>query len=260
MPAELPVALTIAGSDSGGGAGIQADLLTFAACGVFATSAISCLTAQNPDGVTGVHRVPGEFVREQAERVAAYFRVGAVKSGMLPDAGIIRQVAEFLDAHPAIPYVLDPVMVASSGARLIDAGALDAMTRLLIPRATLVTPNLDEAAVFLGRRPESDADALELAARFGVPVLVKGGHAETDEPLDIFATPCAETAVFRARRRRDTDTHGSGCTLAAAIAASLAKGESLPGAIAAAHTYLQRAIHAPLRVAGREFIDHFPRG
>ena len=256
---DLPVALTIAGSDSGGGAGIQADILTFAALGVFATSAITCLTAQNPDGVSGVHAAPPESVRAQAESVAAYFRLGAVKSGMIPNAGLAHAVADFLGAHPEIPYVLDPVMIASSGARLIDDAALRVVRERLVPRATLVTPNLDEAAVFLGRRPENDADALELAARLGVPVLVKGGHADTDTPLDILATPCAETSVFAARRHPSVDTHGSGCTLAAAIAAGLAKGDPLPAAVAAAHAYLQRGIHAPLRVAGREFIAHFPR-
>ena len=253
---DLPVALTIAGSDSGGGAGIQADILTFAACGVFATSAITCVTSQNPSGVSGVHAVPGVFVRAQAEQVAGYFEVGAVKTGMLLNRDIIVATAAFLHAHPDIPYVLDPVMVATSGARLLDDDALEALVSLLAPRATLVTPNLDEAAVLLGRRPESDADALELAERLGVPVLVKGGHADTDEPLDILATPDAETSVFRARRHPTVDTHGSGCTLAAAIAAHLAKKHSLPEAVAAAHAYLQRGIHRPIRVGGREYIAH----
>lgn len=258
---QLPVALTIAGSDSGGGAGIQADILTFAACGVFATSAITCLTAQNPDGVSGVHPCPGAFVREQADRVAEFFPVGAVKTGMLLNADIIGAVAGFLAAHPRIPYILDPVMVATSGARLLDASALTALREKLVPRAALVTPNLDEAAILLGRRPagappEQTEDAILLAVRLGVPVLLKGGHAETETLTDIFATPAGETLVLGATRNSSVDTHGSGCTLAAAIAAHLARGLPLPDAVAAAHAHLQRGIHAPLRVAGRDYIAH----
>lgn len=259
MNTDLPVALTIAGSDSGGGAGIQADILTFAANGVFATSAITCVTAQNPAGVAGVHAVPGAFVRQQAEQVAGYFRIGAVKTGMLLNAEIILATCDFLEEHPEIPYVLDPVMVASSGARLLDDSAFDALTRL-IGRASLVTPNLDEAAVLLGRRPSCETgDALELAELMNVPVLLKGGHADTDFPTDIFATPASETSIFRAHRHPTVDTHGSGCTLAAAITAHLARGAALPEAIALAHAYLQRGIHRPLRAAGREFIAHLPR-
>jgi hydroxymethylpyrimidine/phosphomethylpyrimidine kinase len=260
---QLPVALTIAGSDSGGGAGIQADILTFAACGVYATSAITCLTAQNPDGVSGVHACPGAFVREQAERVAEFFPVGAVKSGMLLNADIIGAVADFLAAHPRIPYILDPVMVATSGARLLDESALTALRERLVPRAALVTPNLDEAAILLGRRPagappEQTADAVALAQKLGVPVLLKGGHANTRVLTDVFATPSGDTLVLSGRRNPDIDTHGSGCTLAAAVAAHLAKGRSLVDAVADAHEYLQRAIATPVRVAEKNYIAHLP--
>lgn len=262
MNPPLPVALSIAGSDSGGGAGIQADLLTFAACGAYGATAVTCLTAQNPAGVSGIHAVPGAFVREQAEQVAKFFPVGAVKSGMLLNADIVGAVADFLDAHPQIPYVLDPVMVASSGARLLDESALDALVSRLVPRAALVTPNLDEAAILLGRRPAGSPpgqtdDAVALAQKLGVPVLLKGGHAAgTDTLTDALATPAGETRVFSAGRHARIDTHGSGCTLAAAVAAHVARGLPLGEAAARAHAYLRRAIADPVLVAGREYIAH----
>ncbi len=258
----IPVALTIAGSDSGGGAGIQADLLTFAACGVYGTTAITCLTAQNPGGVSGVHAAPGAFVREQAEQVARFFPVAAVKSGMLLNADIIGSVADFLNAHPKIPYILDPVMVATSGARLLDETALSALREKLAPRAALITPNLDEAAVLLGRRPAGSPpgqtdDALALAQKLGVAVLVKGGHATgTDTLTDVLATPTGAARIFSAPRHPRIDTHGSGCTLASAIAAHIALGLPLGDAVAEAHAYLHRAIGEPVRVAGHEYIAH----
>ena len=261
MPS-LPVALTIAGSDSGGGAGIQADTLTFAGCGVYATSAITCLTAQNPSGVSGVHAAPGAFVREQAEQVAKFFPVGAVKTGMLLNADIIGAVADFLAAHPKIPYILDPVMVATSGARLLDESALAALLARLVPRAALVTPNLDEAAVLLGRRPSGlpltqKDDALALAKKLGVPVLLKGGHATGGFQLtDAFATPSGETLLLTADRRDDIDTHGSGCTLSAAVAAFVARGRPLRDAVADAHDYLRRGITDGLTVDGKNYIAH----
>lgn len=260
----LPVALTIAGSDSGAGAGIQADLLTFAANEVFGTTAITCLTAQNPDSVSSVHAAPGAIVREQAEQVARYFDIGAVKTGMLFNTEIIDAVSAFLSAHPNIPYILDPVMISTSGAKLLDEAALLAIRSQLIPRAALVTPNLDEAALFLGRRPAGipltqKDDALELAKKLGVPVLLKGGHASSAfEIVDAFATPEGNGFVLTSNRREDIDTHGSGCTLAAAITAGLAKGESLAEAIQSAHAYLQRGIHSGITVRDRVFISHFP--
>lgn len=260
MPS-IPVALTIAGSDSGGGAGIQADILTFAACGAYATSAITCLTAQNPDGVSGVHAAPGAFVREQADQVAKFFPVGAVKTGMLFNADIIGAVAGFLAAYPAIPYILDPVMIATSGARLLDEAALAALREKLVPRAALVTPNLDEAAVFLGYRPSGLSltqkdDALALAKKLGVPVLLKGGHASSKNLIDVFATPAGDTLVLNTERRDDIDTHGSGCTLAAAIAAFVAAGRPLREAVADAHDYLRRGIATGISVDGKSYIAH----
>jgi hydroxymethylpyrimidine/phosphomethylpyrimidine kinase len=256
----LPIALTIAGSDSGAGAGIQADLLTFAAFGVFGTTAITCLTAQNPGSVSGLHEVPATFVAEQCQQVMRYFRVRAAKTGMLFSAPIIQAVAGFLQAYPKIKLVVDPVMVATSGAVLLQPDAITAIQRDLMPRATVVTPNLDEAAVLLGRRPASAQETTEaaraLAAQHGVPVLVKGGHLPGELLVDVLATPRGVVRIWRCRRVRGVDTHGSGCTLSAAIAAGLARDEPLAAAVARAHGYLHRGLTRPLRAAGRAFIAH----
>jgi hydroxymethylpyrimidine/phosphomethylpyrimidine kinase len=256
----LPVALSVAGSDSGAGAGVQADLLTFAALGVFGTTAITCLTAQNPENVSGVHEVPAAFVREQMQQVADFFPLRAMKTGMLFSAPIIRAVAAFLREHPRLRVVVDPVMVATSGAVLLRPDAIDAMKRALFPRASLVTPNLDEAGVLLGRKLATAADAIEaaraLAERFDVPFLVKGGHLAGDAIVDVLARPGAAPRVFRARRIRGVDTHGSGCTLSAAIAALLARGESLEDAVGGGRLYLRRGIARSLTVARKNFIAH----
>jgi len=255
-PRELPVALSIAGSDSGAGAGAQADLLTFAAHGVFGTTAITCLTAQNPRGVSGVQASPAAFVTEQCARVATHFRPKALKTGMLLNAEIVGAVADFIKTS-GIPAVVDPVMVATSGATLLAADAVAAVKIRLIPLATVVTPNLDEAAILLGRKSLGGvAEALELAQTYGVPFLLKGGHAEGDDLTDCLAWPTRETKTFRARRAPHVDTHGSGCTLSAAIAAQLAKGKTLAEAVTIAHAYLQGAIHGPVQVAGLNCIRH----
>ncbi len=263
MPKDLSVALTIAGSDSGGGAGIQADMLTFSALGVFGTSAITCLTAQNPGGVSGVQAVSPSFVREQAEQVAAYFKVGALKTGMLFNAGIIEAVAAFVGAHPEIPAVVDPVMVASSGSTLLRADAIAAIKALLLPRARLITPNLDEAAVLLGggrlTRDVMAEAARELSRAFGTSVLLKGGHLEGGELVDLLVTFGGGVREFHARRIEGVDSHGSGCTLSAAITAGLARGLALEAAVSRAHQYLQRGLASPLHVGGRRYIAHDPR-
>ncbi len=282
----LPVALTIAGSDSGGGAGIQADLLTFAAHGVFGTTAISALTAQNPDGVSAVHAVPAEFVREQAEQVARFFKIRAAKTGMLANAEIIAAVADFFAEHREIKLVVDPVMIATSGAKLLDDAALGALRERLIPLAALVTPNLDEAEELLGEKfswrgnaktefRDVEVSAEKLADALGVPVLLKGGHGNGNEVCDLLAFPKKTSAALRPRgigcrhaRVEKTDTHGSGCTLSAAIAANLAfpspasaeAGETALGdAVARAVDYVFCGIAQPLSVAGRNFIAHFPK-
>ncbi len=257
----LPVALTIAGSDSGGGAGIQADVLTFAALGVFGTTAITCLTAQNPNGVSGVHEAPAEMVREQMRQVGDFFAPRAAKTGMLFSRAIIREVAAFVkERKRKMKTVVDPVMVATSGARLLREDAIEAMLQELVPLAALVTPNLDEAAVMLGQRPSNRGEAIdaadELARRFRVPFLLKGGHMPGEKLFDVLAVPKAAPAVFSSRRIENVDTHGSGCTLSAAIAALLARGATLEEATAGGRAFLRKGLRHPLRVRGKNYIAH----
>ena len=256
----LPVALTIAGSDSGGGAGIQADLLSFAALGVFGTTALTCLTAQNPRGVSAVLAVTPDFLRAQLDQVAAFFPLAAIKTGMLFDAGLIAEVARFAATQTDVPLVVDPVMVATSGALLLRQDAVSALAEALLPRATVITPNLDEAAVLLGWRPQHRDEltraATELVTRFGTAVLLKGGHLDGPTVIDVLATPHRPVEIFEQRRLAGVDTHGSGCTLAAALAAALARGEALPNAVATARAYLRRGLERPLTVAGRQWIAH----
>lgn len=258
----LPTALSIAGSDSGAGAGIQADLLTFAAHGVYGTTAITCLTAQNPDGVSAVHPCPPDVVREQILQVLRFYPVKAIKTGMLFDAPTIRAAVAALAEHGDIPVVVDPVMVASSGARLLQADAVEALVRELIPLATVVTPNLDEAEILLGRRPRETEvgqalDAAELAKKLGVAVLLKGGHAKGDYLRDLLVEANGRVlASANAARLRDIDTHGSGCTLSAALAARLARGEDLAEAFRNAHDYLQQAMGSAIQPGPRRQIGH----
>jgi hydroxymethylpyrimidine/phosphomethylpyrimidine kinase len=259
MPSSLPSALSIAGSDSGAGAGIQADLLTFAAQGVFGTTAITCLTAQNPRGVSGVLPVPPDFVLEQCRQVAGHFHPKALKTGMLLEAGIVEAVARFIQ-ESGIPAVVDPVMVATSGATLLAPEAVESVKKRLIPQAALVTPNLDEASILLGRKAlggvGAEAEAVELAKTYGVPFLLKGGHAEGDVLIDVLAWPDGRTVTYKARRAPGVDTHGSGCTLSAAITAHLALGKGLEEAVRIAHAYLQGAIHKSISVSGLNVIRH----
>ena len=261
-PDECPVALTIAGSDSGGGAGIQADLLTFSAHGVFGTTAITCLTAQNPDGVTAIEVLPAPFVAEQIQQVHRYYQVRALKTGMLFSAEIIGIVAHFLATHRKIPAVIDPVMVATSGARLLKSRAIAALGEKLLPQAALVTPNLDEAGALLGVRPTTLPEMTEagcrLAARYGVPFLVKGGHLRGPGLSDVLVTPDGTVRTYGWQRREGVDTHGSGCTLSAAIAANLAKGLALRHAVEAARLYLFHGLERSLAVGDRRFINHRP--
>jgi len=262
LPTSLPVALSIAGSDSGAGAGIQADLLTFAAHGVYGTTAITCLTAQNPDGVSAVHACPADVVRAQIQQVVGYYPVKAAKTGMLFDAPTIRAVIAGLAEHGDIPLVVDPVMVASSGARLLQEDAVQALVAELIPLAAVVTPNLDEAEILLGRRPRETEvgqalDAAELAKRLGVAVLLKGGHAKGDYLRDLLVDANGRVlASANAARIRDVDTHGSGCTLSAALTARLARGEELAEAFRNAHDYLQQALGAAIQAGPRRQIAH----
>ncbi len=261
-PPRPPVALTIAGSDSGGGAGIQADLLTFASHRVFGTTAITCLTAQNPDGVTAIEALPALFVREQILQVDRYFHPRALKTGMLYSAEIIAVVARFLRSRRAIPAVVDPVMVATSGAVLLKPSALAALREQLLPLAAVVTPNLDEVAILAGSKPATPAAMAEagrsLVRTFGVPFLIKGGHLPGNALIDVLVTPNGVIKTYSRPRVARVDTHGSGCTLSAAIAANLAKGLDLAAAVAGARSYLQRSLQRSVVLGTRRFINHRP--
>ena len=238
-------ALSIAGSDSGGGAGIQADLRTFAAHGVHGLSAITALTAQHTRGVTAVHVPPLDFLRAQIDACFDDFNIGAVKLGMLASADVIHAVADALDAHRPPRLVVDPVMVATSGARLLEEDALDAMRSRLLPMADLLTPNIPEAELLLGRRiataAEAEAALDALLAMGPRAVLLKGGHLdEGDEVIDRYADAEGRSA-FRGPRMQ-VDGHGTGCTLASAIAANLCLGLDLPAACAAGVDYVRDAL------------------
>jgi hydroxymethylpyrimidine/phosphomethylpyrimidine kinase len=258
------IALTIAGSDSSGGAGIQADLKTFAALQVYGGSVITALTAQNTQGVEAVHMVPPDFVAAQMRAVAADLELGAIKIGMLGSSAIIEAVADGLNDFAGVPVVLDPVMVAASGDSLLDKDAVDTLRQALIPRVTLITPNLAEGAVLLGEgvartAAEMHAQARKLLNRGANAVLLKGGHAAGPEAVDIFLD--AEGDMRLAAPRVGTpNTHGTGCTLSAAIAAELAKGVSLRAAVATAKAYVTAAIGAAdeLKIGkGRGPVHHF---
>ncbi len=242
------IALTVAGSDSGGGAGIQADLKTFSALGVYGASVLTALTAQNTRGVTAIHDVPPAFVRAQIDAVFSDIPVNAVKIGMLSKSAVIEAVAEGLDAWPRRPVVLDPVMVATSGDRLLDASAAGALESLLIPRADVITPNLAEAAALLGTDMATTEDEMRrqgeaLLGRGARAVLMKGGHGTGDESTDLLVEPGRVTR-FSARRIDTPNTHGTGCTLSAAVAAGLAKGHDLVTSVGQAKAYLTAALAA----------------
>ena len=258
----MRIALTIAGSDSGGGAGIQADLKTFHRFGVFGTSVITAITAQNTRGVRGWTAVPADLVREQIEAVVEDLRPAAVKSGMIADPEVVRTVAEGLRAHALRPYVLDPVMVATSGDPLLTPDAIEAIRRELVPLADLVTPNLDEAALLVGT-PVRDVPAMERAARHLVDeggaraALVKGGHLSGRTTTDVLYADGRVTKVEHPRIDT-TSTHGTGCTLSSAIAALLALGRPLEEAVREALDFVHRAIAtAPGLGAGHGPLNHF---
>jgi hydroxymethylpyrimidine/phosphomethylpyrimidine kinase len=259
-----PIAVTIAGSDSGGGAGIQADLKTFAAFGVYGASVVTALTAQNTHGVTAIHDVPAEFIAAQMDAVFSDLNVGAVKIGMLSQPAVIVAVAAGLDRHGQTDVVLDPVMVAASGDRLLAPEAVDVLRRDLIPRALVVTPNLPEAAVLLDVAPAADESEMRdqaerLLALGPRAVLLKGGHGEGPESVDIFFDGAVELRL-PAPRIATRNNHGTGCTLSSAIAAGLAKRLQLVEAVAEAKAYVTMAISAADQLAigsGRGPVHHF---
>jgi hydroxymethylpyrimidine/phosphomethylpyrimidine kinase len=258
------IAVTIAGSDSGGGAGIQADLKTFSALGVYGASVITALTAQNTLGVTAIRDVPPEFVTAQIDAVFSDLDVGAVKIGMLSRPATIAAVAAGLETYRQRKIVLDPVMVAASGDPLIADEAVAVLLETLIPMAAIVTPNLPEAARLLGESVAEDrgvveAQAARLLERGAKAVLLKGGHGGGDESADFLLTPVG--GRWLTAPRIDTDnTHGTGCTLSSAIAAGLARGRHLEAAVAGAKAYVTAAIEAADRLKigrGRGPVHHF---
>lgn len=261
---KTPIALTMAGSDPSGGAGIQADLKTFTALGVYGTTVITALTAQNTLGVTGVERVPPAFITLQAETLISDVEVTAAKTGMLADAATVVTVASLLRRFELGPVVVDPVMVATSGDVLLAPDAIAAVRNLLVPLATLITPNLQEAAQLLGEPVASGVDEMErqahgLVAKGARAALVKGGHTQGEMAIDVLVT--ATGVSHHAAPWIDTrNTHGTGCTLSAAITAELAKGETrLDAAVARAKDYLSQALDAgrSLRVGrGHGPVDH----
>jgi hydroxymethylpyrimidine/phosphomethylpyrimidine kinase len=265
MPAAVipPVALTIAGSDSGGGAGIQADLKTFHRHGVYGASVITALTAQNTRGVSAIHSVPPDFVVEQYRQVATDFEVAAAKTGMLAGAGIVEALAAALKADPVPHLVVDPVMISKAGSALLESDAIEALISLILPLATLVTPNLHEAAAMTGTGEITTlaemAAAVETIRAFGPrAVLIKGGHLPAEEEaVDLFYDG-SSTIEFRQPRLEQRHTHGTGCTFSAAITAHLARGSSLAEAVQAGKAFITEAIRtAPGLGGGVGPLNHF---
>jgi hydroxymethylpyrimidine/phosphomethylpyrimidine kinase len=263
--ARTPIALTIAGSDSGGGAGIQADLKTFSALGVYGASALTALTAQNTLGVQGVHIVPPAFIEAQIASVLTDLAVGAIKTGMVGDAPAVSAVVEAIGKHArGLPLVVDPVMVATSGDPLISDDAVDIVKTRLVPIAEIITPNLAEAARLLGTKParneeEAEAQARALHRLGSRAVLVKGGHGSSNEAVDVLFDGARITRLARPRLPT-RNTHGTGCTLSAAIASYRALGAPLNEAVARAKDYLWQALsHADDLTIGKGHgpVHHF---
>jgi hydroxymethylpyrimidine/phosphomethylpyrimidine kinase len=260
----MPIALTIAGSDSSGGAGIQADLKTFAALGVYGASVITALTAQNTTGVTGIHQVPADFVTAQIDAVFSDLDVKAVKIGMVVQLATIDAIVAGLTRWSPNHIVLDPVMVATSGDRLLAVDAVAALRTKLIPRAALITPNLAEAAALLDEPVASSQAAIErqgkrLLALGCAAVLIKGGHGQGSESIDYLVDGDGSIALA-APRIATKNTHGTGCSLSSAIAAGLAKGEDLETAVRHAKSWVSAAIAAADRLGighGSGPIHHF---
>lgn len=255
---KIPVALTIAGSDSGGGAGLQADLKTFTALGVHGTSVVTCVTAQNPRHVTGIQPVHASLVRKQIEAVFAELPPVAAKTGMLYSREIIRVVTEFFTKGKRPPLIVDPVMVATSGAVLLKPSAIRVLKSQLLPLAALVTPNLPEAEILVGRKLRTLEDlheaAREIYERFGCATLVKGGHLpDVPAAMDVFHDG-RNSRLLVAARVRGVSTHGTGCTYSAAITALLARGEPLSRAVESGKRFITRAIQRSHRVAGHSVL------
>ena len=247
-PYHYPRVLSIAGSDSGGGAGIQADLKTFSALGCYGMTAITALTAQNTCGVRAIHGVPPLMLRDQIDAVLEDIGVDAVKIGMLHSSDIVRTVAQAIDRHQLHKVVFDPVMVATSGAKLIDEEAMSALVIEMFPRAAVITPNLDEAGLLVGKPLTCVQDMLPAAQvlqRLGArAVLLKGGHLAGEVVVDLLLTTTDETVWMQAPRIASANLHGTGCTLSSAMAAHLALGFTLPDAVQQARVFVRQALAA----------------
>jgi hydroxymethylpyrimidine/phosphomethylpyrimidine kinase len=259
----LPIALTIAGSDSGGGAGVQADLKTFASLGVHGTSVITCVTAQNPVAVSGIQACAPEMVWRQLEAVYSELQPAAAKTGMLYSASLIRTVTDFLKSSPRTPLVVDPVMIATSGSRLLKPAAIELLRKRLLPLATLVTPNLQEAELLTELRLRTVEDlrtaAKALCERHGCPALIKGGHLRgLKEAVDIFYDGHTEL-LLTAPFLRGVRTHGTGCTYSAAVTAFLAQGVPLSQAVQHAKEYITQAIARHQLIGGYSVLNSFWR-
>ena len=244
-----PIALTIAGSDCSAGAGLQADLKTFQFFETYGLTAATCVVAETPKVVLSVHPVPPTVVQEQTKLLLDSYPVAAIKTGMLFSKAHVVAVSEILSQYPEIPLVVDPVMVASTGESLLKKDAVEAYRTRLLPLATLITPNLDEAEALLGRpirdEPTMENAAQELADLFGTAVLLKGGHLKGPEAADLLCEK-GKLTWFRSPRIETTASHGTGCTLSAAITARLAHGDDLAAAVARAKSYLSKTLSEAL--------------
>lgn len=238
-----PCCLTIAGSDSGGNAGVQADLRAFHAYSLHGCTVFAALTAQNPFGVSAIHPVPPDFVAAQLDAVLGVYAIRALKTGMLAERDVIEIVADRLRAHPEIAKVIDPVMIATSGAKLIGDGAVAALKASLLPLATLITPNIPEAEVLCARHDAPAEMAKRIHGEYGCAVLVKGGHGEGDAAVDTLCDGAGNISEFSSPRiANPISTHGTGCSLAAALAAELALGHGLAQAVRGAKAFVHAAI------------------
>lgn len=256
----MNTALTIAGSDSSGGAGIQADLKTMLANHVYGMSAITALTAQNTTGVTDIMEVTPEFLAEQLDSIFTDIRPDAVKTGMVSSSQLIEIIADKLREYEAVNIVVDPVMVATSGAKLICDDAMETLKKKLLTLATVITPNIPEGEVLAGMKISSKEDMVTAAEKisntYGCSVLLKGGHSLNDAN-DLLVEPGKEPVWFKGRRIANTNTHGTGCTLSSAIASNLAKGKSLEEAVKGAKNYISGALAAGLDLGkGSGPMDH----
>ncbi len=242
---------------------MQADLLTFAANHVYGTSVLTCLTAQNPNDISAIAPTQSEHVAAQADAISSYFTITAAKTGMLLNREIIEVAVAFFSRNPKIKLVVDPVVTASSGKCLLEDSAIYALKTQLLPLSEIITPNLDEAEILYGEKlktPERmKSAAVEMAKKWNTAVLIKGGHMKGDLLHDILSEANGNVHSFTQNRIHSIDTHGSGCTLSAAIASQLAKGSPIVIAVSTARAYLRRAMESPIRLQGKRFINHFPQ-